>query len=443
MFMKGRWAGQAPENPGKVIRDLFVILLVVVMIVGASTGNGLVVALSGLAFVVTVTARLWSALSLEEIQYTLASNTTHAFIGDEIEIVLSIENRKPLPIPWLRIHEFVPKGLEIVGEEDEFIDYMGGTPLEEVVSLGRYERLRRRHRLRALGRGHYYFGPGDLTSGDLFGLYIRRKSITRHAWNLIVYPDTVPLPDLDLANARPIGDAKSRVTLWRDPTRPAGVREYRAGDPVKSIDWKVTARRNDLYVRVYDPSVSQYAVVLVEGATTDRPWEGFRLDVLEAIASCAGSVAQRAVENGFRTGLISNTTLSLGGRNVIRPAAGPTQLASILESLAMMRPATMTTLQQVALANARDAIPSGATIFFVAGQLREGAVAYVSEMARRGHPVTTLWVGREEPPRLPYLNILDFRSRFGVGGTFEESMFMRPVGPGHARQRAAEEVMLG
>lgn len=428
MFMQGRWVGQAPDNPGKVMRDLFVILLLAVVIVGAATGNALVVALSSIAFVVAVTARLWSSLSLEDIQYTLSGLTTHAFIGDEVEIVMNVENRKPLPVPWLRIHEFIPQGLEQVGKEDLFIDYMGGTPLDETVSLGRYERLRRRHKVRALARGHYHFSQTELISGDLFGLYIRKDNPERHQWNLIVYPDTQPLPDLPLATARPIGDARSKTPLWRDPTRPAGIREYRPGDPVKSIDWKASARRNDLFVRVYDPSVSQYAVVLIEGSTTDRPWEGFRLDVLEALASCAGSVARHALHHGFRTGLVVNSTLSMGGQNVVRPASGPTQLSSMLETIAMMRPVTTGSLQQLARAHSREILPAGATIFYVAGQLRESAVAYVSELAQRGHPLCTLWVGREDPPNIRGLNILDYRSRFGVGQKSQEDMFSRPSG---------------
>lgn len=448
MFMQGRWAGQAPEDPGKVVRDLFVILLVVVMIVGAATGSALVVALSALAFVVTVTARVWSALSLEDIQYTLSSKTTHAFIGDEIELVLNIENRKPLPVPWLRIHEFIPQGLVLTGRENEFIDYMGGTPLDEVLSVGRYERLRRRHGLSARARGHYHFGPSELTSGDLFGLYVRKAKLERHRWDLIVYPDTFPLPELRLTSARPIGDARTRVPLWQDPTRPAGIREYRPGDPIKSIDWKATARRGEMFVKVFDPSVSQYAVVLTEGATTDRPWDGFRLDVLEALASCAGSVARHALDQGYRTGLILNSTLSMGGRNVVGPASGPAQLSAILESLAMMRPATIGSLQLLARANARDAIPAGATIFFVAGQLRESTVAYVAELARRGHPVTTLWVGRDDPAEIAGINLLDYRSRFGVGWPSDESVYRRPPGAGQGGRRPlsgvpAEEAPVG
>ena len=425
----GRWPGQAPENPAAVIRDLFVILLLIVMIVGAVTGSALVVALSALAFVVTVTARLWSALSLKDLDYSMTGSTTHAFVGDEIEVALEFQNRKPLPVPWLRVHELVPLGLEVVGKEDEFLDYMGGTPMDEVVSLGRYERLRRRHTVRALKRGHYNFGPSKISSGDLFGLYTSEKLVDRHAWSLVVYPETQPMPELDLPNARPIGDVRTRNKLWYDPTRPAGIREYRPGDAVRTIDWKATARRGEIFVRVFDPSVSQYVIILVEGTTTERPWEGFRMDVLEALASCAGSVAVRAADLGFRTGLITNSTLSLGGRNVIRPASGPQQLPSILESLAMMRPTTMARLDELARSRARDALPAGATVVYVTGQARESAVAYVLELARRGHPVITAWVGREAPPKLRGLNLRDHREQFGVQIEGEKRPpFARPAG---------------
>lgn len=430
-FMQGRWVGQSPESPAAVARDLFVILLIVVMIVGAATGSALVVGLSGLAFVVTITARVWAALSLQDLNYSIVSETTHAVVGDEIEISLNVENRKPLPLPWLRISEFIPQGVEVVGREDDFIDYMYGTPINETVSLGRYERLRRKHKLRALNRGHYNFGPSEISSGDLFGLYVRSKNIDRHKWSLIVFPEIVSLTDLDLKAARPIGDTKSPVPLWRDPTRPAGIREYRPGDTIKSIDWKSSARRGEIFVRVYDPSVSMQAVVLTEGSITDRPWEGFRLDVLEAVASCAASVAQRSIDLGFKTGLIVNSTLSLGGRNVVHPASGVGQLSSILESLAMMRPVTMAPLHELAETDGRDAIPAGATIILVAGLFRERTAAFVSDLARRGHPVIALWVGRGRPPNVPGLKTLDYRDRFGMLEEDEssDSAFKRPRKP--------------
>ena len=186
--------GRGPENPATIGRDLFIILLLIVTIVGAATGSALVVGLSGIALVVTVVARTWAALSLRDLDYTVTSTSTHVFIGDEIDVELRYENKKPVPVPWLHTHDFVPAGVEIIGREHLYLDYMGGTPLDEVVSLGRYERLTLRRKLKALKRGHYTFGPGELTSGDLFGLYTQKASAERHTWNLIVYPRTIDLP---------------------------------------------------------------------------------------------------------------------------------------------------------------------------------------------------------------------------------------------------------
>jgi hypothetical protein len=190
--------------------------------------------------------------------------------------------------------------------------------------------------------------------------------------------------------------------------------------------------------------VSQYALLLVEGAVTERPWEGFRLDVLEAVASCAASVAVRASDLGFRTGLVVNSALSFRGRNVIRPAGGQAQLTAVLESLAMMRPITITPLNELAQARARDTLPAGATVIFVAGQLRDGVAAYVSDLARRGHPVTMLWVGREAPPAVRSIQVLDYRAVFGVGDPPEgESVFERPKHARPAAAGAAREALRG
>ena len=407
-----RRASDLPSNPEGVVGDLFVGLLLIVAIVGASTGAVLVGALSALALVITIVARVWARLSLEEMYYTTDISTDRAFIGDELELVITFENKKPLPVPWVRIVDYVPEGLMLEGHEEEYGVQRGGLPMTETTSLGRYERVRLRRKITARRRGHYSLGPASMISGDLFGLYGSRIDYIQPKWRLIVYPRTVPLPDFFLPAARPIGDARSPRRVWDDPTRPNGVREYRAGDPVRTIDWKTTARRNELYIRTYDPSVSQYAVILLEGSTTERPWEGFRPHVLEAAVTGAASVAMRALELGYRVGLVSNGIVSTEGRNVIPTGRGPSHLPSILESLAMVRQTAFRRLEETVANQGGDVIPFGATFIYIAGIFRDSTVEYVTRMARRGHPVVAIWVGDGEPPKIPGIEVLDHRKTF-------------------------------
>ncbi len=95
--------------------EYFVILLMIVVIVGAVAREPLIAALGALAFVIAVSSRIWAALSLEEITIDRAASIDHAFQGDEIEITFTVENKKPLPVPWIEINEFVPRGLLVEG----------------------------------------------------------------------------------------------------------------------------------------------------------------------------------------------------------------------------------------------------------------------------------------------------------------------------------------
>ena len=415
------------REPGAAhaIQDLFVLLLVIVVIVGAVTHQPIVAALGALALVVTVTGRLWSRLSLEEVSHRREISQDHVFAGDEIQLTVTLENRKPLPVPWIRVRDFIPDGLEVPGADTSYQHSLGGSEIAVTTSLGRYERVRNRYRVLARKRGYYRLGPARLESGDLFGLYQSRREYTQTGPSLVVYPLALPLPDFYLPAARPVGDARTHVRLWADPNRPSGLREYRPGDPVKSVDWKASARLQQIFVRTYDPSVSQYAVILLDATTTERPWDGYAPDVLERAVTGAASVAVRAVDLGYRIGLIANgVPPSEDARMVIPPAAGQGQLPEILEALAMVRPMTIRTIEEMLDGEAARSVPFGSTLVYVSGIFKPATLHALALLQSRGHPVLLMWAGQGEAPKPDGLNVIDAREMFGE--TPDEAMFKRP-----------------
>jgi len=420
-----RRVGSVPDDPRAVLSGLFEILLLVVVIVGASLGHALVVAVGALTFAVTITARLWARLSLRDVTYTVAPVTTRAFMGDVIELVITLENRKPRPVPWLRVSEIVPEGLELL-EDSSYKAYMAGSELALVVGLGRYERLKLKRTVRALERGHYVIGPATLESGDLFGLH---RSVAQSAgpeWSLSVYPRTVPMPGFKLPSARPGGDVLARRKINEDQTRPTGLREYFPGDSIRTIDWKATARRGELQVRTYDPSMSHYAVVMLETATSTSPWEGYRGDVLEASITGAASIALRGMELGYNVGLITNATTSDDGHSFVRPGRTPAHMPAILEALARVRPVTVHSLESVARQHLSSSVPYGATLVVVCGIVKQGVAEFLLEMKRRGHPVLVMWTGRDDPPAVQGIEVRDARVVFGTAAEAPQDQFKRP-----------------
>ncbi|MBI4306051.1 MAG: DUF58 domain-containing protein [Chloroflexi bacterium] len=394
--------------------ELWAVLLLAVVIAGILARQPLVVALGAMATVVAVGARAWARLSLEEVDFARELSSDRVFAGEELDLSFSVVNKKPLPLPWLRLVDAIPVELRVESAGLAMEERTDARILTRTVSIGWYERVRLRYRVKAERRGYLVFGPARLESGDLFGLFRSSRDFNpRDA--VIVYPRTVPLPDFEIPSPRPIGDARSRIRLWEDTTRPAGLREYMTGDSMRRVDWKASARRADLLVRTYDHRVAQAVVIAVDVDTSEKPWEGYSPQMLERVVTAAASVAVHAVDLGHRIGLISNAIpLSEDARMVIPPGADPARLSTILESLAMVRPISMSRLDRVLDAE-RTSIPFGATIVAVSAVFPALLAAECAELARHGHPTVALYVGEDVPPSAtPGMTVLNAGQRFDL-----------------------------
>ena len=399
-----------------VVGELFMLLMVAVVVVGAATGSILTVTLGTTAFVITAGGVLWSKLSLEEVEYQAEISDTRVFPGDEIEVTMTVENRKPLPVPWLQLTEFVPSGLSPSSTESVTRRaYAGGSELVETTSLNGYERVKFRHTMTARHRGFYALGPTDMRSGDLFGLFGSVRRDQRSANGVTVYPTIVQLDDWQLPATNPMGDVVNPYTLIDDQSRPRSTREYVPGDPLKRVDWKVSAKRDNLTVRTFDRSVSNDVVILHESTTTEVAWQGCRYDVLEASVSGAASIAARFAGAGYRVGFIGNGVRSgRGASPAIAPSESGYQLQTILQSLAMVQPWSFRKLELMVQERTGHVVTVQAGLVLVAGLLSDGLRDYLERAHSRGHRITVVWVGRDAPPVLHFAEVRDMRGVFDV-----------------------------
>jgi uncharacterized repeat protein (TIGR01451 family) len=398
---------------GSVVTEFIIMILIVVAVVGAVVGKWVVTAICGLVLALAIVSRLWARLALVEVHYSCVPSNNRLMIGDTIDLVGTIENRKPLPLSWVRISESIPSGLTFVQDRPPILNFFGVEEVRETTSLGPYERVRFHHTLRAMRRGHYAIGPSRIVSGDIFGFYEVRRDIPMRPQSVVVYPKIVPLPNFDLRSFRPIGDSWSRSQLVDDLTRPSGLREYRSGDSARRIDWKATARRGDVFVRTYDPSVSQRVTIFLDCNTSVSGRWANRPAVLEAAVCGAASVAARCTDLGYAVGLVLNgNTAGKLARPVIAPGAGPDQLTALMTTLAGANSQTARPIEDLVARYGPEALPPGATIVYIAGVYRPKTAAFLADLQRRGHQITALYVGEGAPPEFPGLRIDDYRAVF-------------------------------
>src|ERR1041384_5827228 len=85
--------------------------LILLLLLAIIARQGLLVLLLTLVLLATGMAALWSRWALRRVFYDRQLSHTRAFVGDEVELTIRIENRKLLPLPSLQVRERVSTAL--------------------------------------------------------------------------------------------------------------------------------------------------------------------------------------------------------------------------------------------------------------------------------------------------------------------------------------------
>lgn len=347
--------------------------------------NGLL-AIAILVLVAAAAGRVWNQYCLTDVDFSRSFSERRAFLGETVEIDLQVTNRKLLPVAWLKIDDEYPLPVTILDGKVQPSTKPDVGLLSNLVSLRWFERARWRYRVRCDHRGFYAFGPTHFQAGDLFGLFQSRASSPAQDW-LIVYPAVKPIRMLRFPSKDPFGDIKARQRIFEDPSRPVGIRDHRAEDPLKRIHWKATARRQRLQVKVYEPTTAYQLVVFLNMVTLPRHWQGTIPELLERVVSVAASIANYAMEKRIQVGLLANGCWPQSDQPLkVLPSRSPDQLTRILEALAAV--SALPTISIEDLLNRESArLPWGATLVVVTALVSEELLLVVDRLQSAGRRV--------------------------------------------------------
>ncbi len=231
-------------------------------------------------------ARRWYQALLLRVQFS----QKHIYAGEEGELTELVENRKKLPVPVLEAGFRIPKGLRFTDAENTLeSDYIYKRDLFAVLGM---ERILRRYHLIAEKRGRYSVSQLSIHAPSLFFdneyYWDRDKD---ESSEMYVYAARMRVDAILRTVEQIYGDQESARKVYEDPFSFSGIRSYTLQDPMKTINWKASARSGGLMVNTFTSVRSMKTSVCLD-MYTDPGQGASAYDMRELAISAAASLCR-------------------------------------------------------------------------------------------------------------------------------------------------------
>jgi uncharacterized protein (DUF58 family) len=357
-----------------------------------------------------------------DIQRTLSSEEIP--LGQSIEVRLTVHNKKGLSAFWVFWKDNVDKALDVEGPACHF---------KTIGPMGKHEL---RYRLHSTRRGFFRVGPTIMESSGPFGL-VRRFLVSRPVGFVTVLPRVVSISKGLPQGRQPIHQVPRRRSIFEDPSRFMGMRDYRPGDSLRRIHWRATARSGKIQVKLFEPAVLAGALLAVDMGLEAYPRtraKPRKIDpLLEMTITAAASLGEYILAGDQRLGLVSNGVDAAdlypedwtGGsfrrleqameetdRGLpeeitsyqpveMEPAKGFRQQERLLSVLARLMPSASVTLPELLMTDL-PRLPHSLVLMVFTPNLTPELTGVLGSLKRSGIETGVVWVRdpeEEQPPR--------------------------------------------
>lgn len=236
-------------------------------------------------------------------------NLSEAYVGDRIELIETIENRKALPLPVLYV--------KFTSSRSFIYDDMNNSAISDhyyrndIFSISGNQQVIRKQYFTATSRGYFVIPSIDLVATDLFMTRNYACMYDNHA-ALYVYPKQLYLKELIQLTNAVIGRAR-QTNLYQDPLTFRSIREYSPTDTMNDINWKATAKTGHLMVNTHFDSQNGHVVLLLnlDSHVTQRSYH---------LTECCISVAATMLSHFQKEGLSFCMATNMNDRESEKPA---------------------------------------------------------------------------------------------------------------------------
>ncbi len=307
----------APKNSLRLASRLLPVLLLLLVVAQLiNPYRGWVILLVGLGGAWLV-GYIWARALAMNLRIAREVRFGWAQVGDRLEERFTLVNRSVFPALWVEVLD----GSTLPDYSASQVRVVDGNAVTRWHTEGVCTR-----------RGLFQLGPTRLRAGDPFGLCtVEVENLA--STQILVTPPIIPLPNVEVASGGRAGEGRYRTNAPEKTVSAGSVREYLPEDSLRWIHWPTTARRDDLYVRVFDGTPSgDWWIFLDLDRRTQLGYGEVRSE--EDGVVLAASLSDRGLRSGRAVGLATNSQEPVW----MPPQLGEGRQWEILRALALAQP---------------------------------------------------------------------------------------------------------
>jgi len=180
------------------------------------------------------------------------------------------------------------------------------------------------------------------------------------------------------------------------------VREYQVGDPIKNIDWHVTARFNHPYVKIFEEERELTVMLLVDVSSSQDFGTSERLK-RDLVAEVSAVLSFSAIHNNDKIGVIF---FSDRVEKFIPPKKGKKHILRIIREMIDFKPQSNKTNIAEALRYLTNALKKRCTAFVISDFIDKHNYLNAMRIAGNKHDLVAVRVYDERDGKLPDIGLV-------------------------------------
>ena len=182
------------------------------------------------------------------------------------------------------------------------------------------------------------------------------------------------------------------------------VREYKPGDDIRSIDWNVTARFNNPFVKVFEEEREMTVMLLVDVSASGEFASKNQLKK-DLITELCAVLSFSSIQNNDKIGVIF---FSDKIEKFIPPAKGKSHVLRIIRDLIDFKPENKNTNISVALKYLTNIIKKK-TVAFIISDFMDKGFSDALKIANKKHDIVALRIYDKREKELPDMGMVKMR----------------------------------